>query len=384
MRFLHAADWHLGRYFHGASLLADQAHVLDQLVDLARREKVDAVLIAGDVYDRAIPPADAVALLDDVLSRLVVGAGIPVVLIAGNHDSPDRLAFAGRIAEKQGLTLRGTLQNLSPVTFVDAHGTVAVHPLPFVEPVFARDQPGSDGATDHQGALNHMTALLRAQMVPGQRQVLVGHAFVAGGSESESERPLSVGGSGMVSASTFDGFDFVALGHLHRPQSVGSQRVQYAGSLLKYSFNEASHNKSVSIIELGADGVPAVQRIALNPLRDVRIVQGTLPELLAHPDPALNRQDYLCARLTDLGPVLDPMGRLREVYPNMMELQFPGIGTPDAPQGRVGGDHRKRQPEDLFRGFYRDMLGTEIEGPELDVFNEAVRSAMAAEQGAAR
>ena len=383
MRILHTADWHLGRYLHGTSLLEDQALVLDQFVDLARSEQVDAVVIAGDVYDRSVPPGDAVALLDDVLARLVVGAGIPVILIAGNHDSGQRIGFGGRIFEKQRLILRGTLDDLSPVVLTDTHGEVAFHALPYVEPIFARALHGGEEVTDHQSAMTHAVSLLRAQRRPGQRNVLVAHAFVAGGSESESERPLSVGGSGMVAADTFEGFDFVALGHLHRPQTVGSERIHYPGSLLKYSFNEVEHTKSVSLVDIGADGTPDIRRIPLAPRRDVRIVTGTLADLLSKPDPAGSRDDYLCAHLTDLDPVLEPMARLREVYPNMMELQFarPAGGNAAA---HAGGDHRRRQPDDLFRAFYREMLGEEIGTAALGVFNETTHSLGAnGERGAA-
>lgn len=373
MRFLHSADWHLGRYLHGTSLLEDQAAVLDQFVELARTERVDAVVIAGDVYDRSVPPGDAVALLDNVLARLVVDSGIPVILIAGNHDSAQRIGFGGRILEKQRLILRGTLDDLSPVVLTDAHGEIAFHALPYVEPIFARALPGGEHVTDHQSAMTHVVSLLRAQRLPGQRNILVAHAFVAGGSESDSERPLSVGGSGMVAADTFDGFDFVALGHLHRPQTVGSDRIQYPGSLLKYSFNEVEHIKSVSLVEIGADGKPDIRRICLTPRHDVRIVTGTLADLLGKPDPACSRDDYLCAHLTDADPVLEPMARLREVYPNMMELQFArtNAGTTAA---LGGGDHRQRQPDDLFKAFYRAMLGEEIGDAALSVFKDTTET----------
>lgn len=384
MRFLHTADWHLGRSFRQASLVEDQAHVLNQLVDLAIRERVDAVVIAGDVYDRALPPADAVALLDDVLARLVLGAGIRVVLIAGNHDSPDRVGFGGRVAEKQGLAMRGTLTHLAPIVFDDAFGQVALHPLPYVEPAFARRLPGVQEASDHQSAVSSVMSLLRSQWVPGQRNVLVGHAFVAGGSESESERPLSVGGSGAVSAATFDGYDFVALGHLHRPQSVGRESIQYSGSLLKYSFNEVDHTKSVSLVEVGQNGATSVQRVSLSPRHDVRIVKGTMAELLATPRGDNSSRDYVRAVLMDRDPVLDPLGRLREVFPNVLELQFgrdsdAGGGTPKSAQ-----DHRERSPDDLFKAFHRDMLGEEIDEAALHVFHAAAQAVVSAgeERGA--
>ncbi len=383
MKFLHTGDWHLGRHLHGVSLIADQAHVLDQFVNLARSEAVDAVIIAGDVYDRSVPPAEAVSLLDDVLSRLVVDAGIPVIVIAGNHDSPERIGFGGRIFSQQRLTLRGSLHDLSPVHLTDAHGTVAVHPLPYVEPTFARALAGGEAVFDQQSAMAHTLAIVRAQRQPGHRNVLVGHAFVAGGTPSESERPLSVGGSGAVTLDLFAGFDYVALGHLHRPQTVGSNRVHYPGSLLKYSFNEVDHSKGVTLVEIGADGVPLLRSIALQPRRDVRIIKGSLDDLLRWPAPALSRDDYLCAHLTDPGPVLEPMARLRAVYPNMMELRFDRSGNGD-PAARAGGDHRQRSPADLFRAFYRDVVGDDIGDAAIDVFNQSARRAASdADQGAA-
>ena len=372
-RILHTGDWHLGRYLHGASLLADQAHVLGQLIATAISEAVDVVVIAGDVYDRSVPPAEAVKLLDDVLAQLVIDAGIEVILIAGNHDSAERIGFGGRILGKQRLHLRGTLIDLSPIVLADAHGEIAFHPLPYVEPVFARALPGGEAVSDHQSAMTHALSLMRANLNPGRRNVLIGHAFVAGGSESESERPLSVGGSGQVSADTFAGFDYVALGHLHRPQRVGADHIRYAGSLLKYSFNEVDHVKGVTLVDIGADRIPTVRIIPLAPRRDVRIIQGTLAQLLSQPDPVLRRDDYLCAHLTDSDPVLDPMARLREVYPPMLELQFTQVTEGNA-AARAAGDHRRREPDDLFRAFYRDMLGEEIAEPALAVFNASARS----------
>ncbi len=379
MKFLHTADWHLGRSFHGLSLLDDQAHVLDQFVELAITERVDAVLIAGDVYDRAVPPADAVALLDEVLSRLVVDAGIPVIVIAGNHDSAERIGFGGRILAPHKLTLRGTLDHLQPVVLRDAYGEVAFHPLPYVDPGYARALPGAAQVSGHQDAMNHVVSLIRANQRAGQRNVLVGHAFVAGCSESESERPLSVGGSGMVGADSFGGFDYVALGHLHRPQALGAeQRVRYAGSLLKYSFSEVDHAKSVALVELGQQGEVAVTPVALAPRRDVRIVTGTLNELLTRPDATASRDDYLCAQLTDTTPPLEPMARLREVYSNMLELRFTA-STIGASAGRTPGDHRTRKPDDLFRAFYRDMLDVDIDAAALDIFNATANSVIRAD-----
>lgn len=370
-RILHSGDWHLGRQLHGHSLLDDQDYLLRRFVQLAREEQVDAVVIAGDVYDRSVPPADAVALLDEVLANLVAEARIPVVVIAGNHDGAERIGFGGRILAGGGLHLRGTLRDLSPITIDGAHGPLAIHALPYVEPLFARELPGGEAVSDHQAATAHAVDLLRARRVVGRRNLLVGHAFVTGGGESESERPLSVGGSGHVSADTFEGFDYVALGHLHRPQDI-SPRIRYAGSLLKYSFNEADHRKGVSLVDIAADGVPTVRHVPLTPRRDLRIVTGTLADLLERPDPSLARSDYLSARLTDLDPVLDPMARLRAVYPNMMELQFARPRFGDA-AAHAGGDHRRRDPLDLFQAFYRDMTQQDLDDPGRAAFQDGLR-----------
>lgn len=379
-RLLHTGDWHLGRYLHGVSLLDDQRHVLDQLVAIAREERVDAVLVAGDVYDRSVPPADAVALLDDVLARLVVDADIPVVLIAGNHDNPERIGFGARILRPQGLHVRGALDDLSPVLLRDAAqgSTLAIHPLPYAEPIFVRTLPGADEVGDHQAAMAHLVSLARARFAPHQRHLLLGHAFVVGGNESESERPLSVGGAGLVTADTFEGFDFVALGHLHQAQTVGAEHIHYAGSPLKYSFNEVDHDKGVSIIEIGRAGPPTVRRVPLRPRRDMRIVTGTLAELLQQPDPQ-HRDHYLCAHLTDSGPVLDPMARLREVYPHMVALRF--VGQPQGPAtSATAADHRTRHPAELFRAFYLDMVGEDLGDDALGLVHEGVQAAQRAHE----
>lgn len=383
MKILHTADWHLGRYFHGASLLDDQAHVLDQLVRLATDEQVSAVVIAGDVYDRAVPPGDAVSLLGDVLERLVVRADIPVILIAGNHDSAERIGFGGRILERQKLFVRGGLGNFAPVVLRGAHGDVAFHPLPYVEPVFARALEGAEGVTDHASAMVPVLSRIRAHFEAGRPNVLVGHAFVSGGSESESERPLSVGGSGMVPPEAFEGFDYVALGHLHRPQSAGAAHIRYSGSLLKYSFQETTHNKGVSLVRVGPDGQCEVQHMRLSPRRDVRVLTGTFDELRQRAGAPGDRTDYICVELTDQGPVLEPMMRLREVYPNLMEIRFQRVGVAGG-GARAAGDHRQRDPVDLFQSFWRDVAGEDIAAAHLTAFKDCAQPVVAGREEAAR
>ena len=360
MRFLHSADWHLGRVYHGVSLLEDQAHVLQQFVRVAADTRPDAILLAGDLYDRSVPPAEAVRLLDLVLSELILELKIPVVMIAGNHDGPDRLAFGSGLLQRAGLTVRGPVEmEAAPLVLRDAHGEVAVYALPYAEPALVRSASGDDTIADHHAALAAQTAAVRAAHVPGRRSVVVAHAFVQGGAESESERPLSVGGTGAVGAEVFAGFDYVALGHLHRPQAMAGGRIQYAGSLLKYSFAEADHAKSVNLVELDAEGRCSVERIALVPRRDLRILDGELAALVAAAatDPA--RDDYVLARLTDHGALLDAMGKLRSAYPNALAIERPTL-IGDGP-GRATDDHRRTRIQDLFASFHLEATGVALE-----------------------
>lgn len=323
--------------------------MLDQFVALVRDLRPDAVLIAGDVYDRAVPPPEAVALLDDVLARIVVDAGVPVVMIAGNHDSAQRLGFGARLLAARGLHVAGrTGPETSCVTLHDAHGEVRIYALPYAEPAAVRDALGTDLPT-HEAALNAQLDAIRATHPAGVRSVAVAHAFVVGGAVSESERPLSVGGSGAVAADVFHGFDFVALGHLHRPQSIGD-RIHYSGSLLKYSLSETEHIKTVSLIDVDAEGGVRIEAIPLRPLRDLRVLTGTLAGLLEAGATDPHRDDYVHAVLTDAGALLDPMARLRQVYPNALAIERAVL----ARSGQAGDAGRKLRELDtasLFANF---------------------------------
>ena len=317
MKFLHTADWHLGRIFHQLHLTVDQAHVLDQIVDIARAGKVDAILVAGDLYDRAVPPPEAVALLDRTWQRLALDLGVPVIGIPGNHDSATRIGYGAGLLAKAGLHLISDLESAMQPLRV---GDLDIFALPYAEPAEVRQWSGDETVRDHPSAMRVCIARMRPQFTRGRPRVLIAHAFVAGVRTRESERPLSVGGAGEVPADLFQDFDFVALGHLHAPQVV-SGRCVYAGSPLKYSFSEAEDQKSVLIVEIASDGTPSVRPILLYPQHDVRNIEGRLDELLAAgpADPA--RHDYLRITLTDSGALLNALGRLREVYPNVLQLE---------------------------------------------------------------
>jgi exonuclease SbcD len=370
MRLLHTADWHLGRTFHQTSLLPDQEYVLEQLIALARETRPDAVIVAGDLYDRALPPADAVRLLSWTLEELALGLETPVLLIAGNHDSAERVHFASTLLSRSGLHIRGALDaDLRPVILEDAHGPVSLCLLPYAEPPLVREILSDPALHAHDAAMAALTARIRAR-VATDRSVLVAHCFATGGEESESERPLTIGGAGNVETARFRGFHYTALGHLHRPQSL-ERSVRYSGSLLKYSFSEAEHEKSVSLVEMDGAGEVRVEVIPLTPRRDVRIVEGSLDDLRARPGDHGPVDDFLLVRLTDRKAILDAMGKLRQVFPNVLHLEQPAVFR--GGDVEVAGRERLKESEgELFGSFFREMTGADLSEEESRAFQETV------------
>ena len=372
MRFIHTADWHIGRLFHNLSLLDDQAHVLEQLLEILSDTRADALVVAGDVYDRAVPPADAVRLLDEVIARITRDCGVPVIMIAGNHDSPERLGFGSGLLAEQGFHVRGPLEpGLSPVVLGDTWGEVNFYPIPYAEPAVVRSRLGEGEVHNHDAAMAALVGRIQGENFAG-RNVAIAHSFLTGGESSDSERPLTVGGAGNVSVDRFSGFDYVALGHLHRPQEV-SDGVRYSGSLLKYSFSEVEHEKSVTLVELDAVGSCRTELFPLTPRRDMRIVEGAFETLLQGPGAGESREDYLLVRLSDKKAILDPMGRLREVYPNVLHLERPGLL--ESGELEEMGQHQLRQSErQLFASFFEQMTGDEPSVEQERVFAEVVDS----------
>lgn len=363
MRFLHTSDWHLGRLFGQTSLIEDQAHALAGLRVLLRDARPDALLIAGDVYDRAVPPPLAVELFDDFLHAVSAELRLPVVIIAGNHDSPERLGFGARLLARSGVHVAGKVRGaLEPVVLEDAHGRVHVLPLPYAEPAVVREVFARADLHGHDAAMGAQLEAARAQVPAGERSVLVAHAFVAGSEASGSERALSVGGSDAVDAARMHGFSYVALGHLHGPQRVGAENVRYSGSLLKYSFSEATHTKGVSLVTLDAAGACSVEQLALPTLRNLRKLRGTLAEVLAMGRTDPQRDDYLEVTLLDERAVLDAMARLREVYPNVIEFRRPALEQTGT--GGASRDHREVTTIDHFADFFEHVVGTPLDAPQ--------------------
>ena len=380
MRLLHTADWHLGRNFHNVSLLDDQAHLLQQFVELARDRQVDAIVIAGDIYDRALPPPDAVTLLDEFLSEVVSDLAIPVIMIAGNHDSAERLNFGSRLLSQSQCHIVGRLTGkVEPIALGDDFGPVHFVGLPYAEPALVRERFVQDDLHSHDAAMQHMTAAAATAIPKNERSVLVAHCFVAGGEESESERPLSVGGAGNVSPKCFEGFSYTALGHLHRPQSAGGN-AHYSGSLLKYSFSEIPHQKSVNVVDLDKAGKVTIEKVQLTPRRDLRAVEGKFKELMEGPQAGESRDDYILIRLMDTEAILDPVGRLREIYPNVLHLERPALMK--AAQQASLSPARQETDELLFASFFEQVTGMAINDAQRKLFHETLETLRAAEREA--
>lgn len=360
MRILQTGDWHLGRRLKGLDLLDDQRFVLEQLVGYAKDRRPDLVLVAGDIYDRADPPAAAVDLLDEVLSRMVLDLRLPVVMLAGNHDSPERLSFCSGILKHQGLRIIGDLpRSPEPIVLQDEAGPVHLFALPYLDPERVREGLGRDDLRGHQAAMETLLAEVRGRCLPGIRTVLAGHAFVQGGASSESERLLTVGGTGAVDASLFEDFDFVALGHLHRPQSVGP-RIHYAGSLLAYGISETDHRKGFLWVDLPPSGPPSVERVPLEPRRRLRRVEGRLQEVLDRATGDDHREDLIVALLNDPVPVPDAIGRLRQRYPNTLHLEWQALERPVG-DAAVSREVLRLDPLSLFERFHQEAAGRPID-----------------------
>ncbi|MBE6822634.1 exonuclease SbcCD subunit D [Caproiciproducens sp. LBM24188] len=361
MKLLHLADLHIGRRIGEFSMLEDQRYILQQILQIAEAERPQAVLMAGDIYDKSLPSGEAVELLDDFLTGLT-SLSLPVFLISGNHDSPERLNFGSRIMGKNGVFIAGTYRGeVRRETLVDEFGSVHIYLLPYLKPAVVR--PYCEGPVDScDGAVR--AALAGAQVDGKERNILVAHQFVTSGmqqpEQSDSET-LSLGGLDNVDVSVFEPFDYVALGHLHGPQRIGRDTVRYSGSPLKYSFSESHQHKSVTVVELGPKGEVQYRLIPLVPMRDMREIRGPI-EALLKAGSAEPTQDYIHATLTDEEEIYDAVGKLRQVYPNLMRLDFDNSRTRG--QGEsvtvASGDVARKSPLELFSEFYQVQNHTEL------------------------
>ncbi|MEV0680012.1 exonuclease SbcCD subunit D [Actinosynnema sp. NPDC050436] len=373
MRLLHTSDWHVGRTFHGRDLLVEQEAVLGGLADLVSDERVDVVVVSGDLFDRAVPNPEAVAVCARVLER-VRAAGARVVITPGNHDSAARLGLFGGFAAAGGLHLRTKVAELDqPVLLADEHGPVAVYGIPFLEPDTARHVLGVP-TRGHAAVLTEAMRRVRADLAArGGRSVVLAHAFVTGGEPCESERTIAVGGVQDVPGALFDGIDYVALGHLHG-QQVLADHLRYSGSPVAYSFSEARHVKSVWLAELGPAGLAGVERRLLPVPRELSTASGALDELLHDPAHALVEQHFLSVVLTDRVRPLDALRRLQVRFPHAVHVEWRPEGGRDTGL-RFAERVRGRDDEEIACCFLEDVRGEAPTGRELELVREALAAA---------
>ncbi|MFC4599461.1 exonuclease SbcCD subunit D [Cohnella hongkongensis] len=387
MKFIHTADWHLGKLVQGVYMTEDQRHVLEQLMETIERERPDAVVVAGDLYDRAIPPTEAVELLDELFERIVIGLDTPLLAISGNHDSPDRLSFGTAIMEARGLHLAGQLKpEPKPVVLRDGHGEVHFHLVPYADPAQVRYLLGDESIRTHDEAMKAVVARIEATMDRTARHVFVGHAFVTPGARpqentSQSERPLAIGGAEHVHAEYFAGFHYTALGHLHQAHHVADERIRYAGSPLKYSISEESHRKGFLLVELDGAGNVSVEKRELKPLRDMRRIAAPIEEIERHPV----CDDYVFVTLLNDDPVLFPMEKVRASYPNALHVERRTTATPwqgGANEAEGRPVRREADPVALFAAFYQEVKGLPLSPDKRKLFAEAYAAVWQEEGGA--
>lgn len=365
MRILHTGDWHLGRIFYARHLTNDQAYVLEhQFFKLLKDAKIDAVVIAGDVFDRAVPPVEAVELWDMVITKLALDYKIPTLVIGGNHDSAERLDMGRDLYSRSHVHVWGRMdRSLEPLYLEDGYGEIAFCPMPFTEPrtVFTNlleTVPAKQRLDEWQNlavAYGETYAAwadyLRSLVPQGMRTVGMAHTMVAGSITSESERPLVIGGTANVGVDVFAPFNYTALGHIHRPQRMGIDNIRYSGSLLKYSFDEANHNKSFTIVDMDAKGHCQIEQVGIEAQHDVAIVKGNFNDILQ--DTALHetyKDTYLQVELADTEPVIDGMARLRDVFPYAMSLELTG-----RMQAELTADNRVNYKELSERELFEDF-----------------------------
>ena len=365
MKLIHLSDLHIGKRVNEVSMIEDQVFILDRILEIIDEEQADAVLIAGDVYDKTIPSGEAVTLFDDFLCRLAERK-LPTLIISGNHDSPERLAFGNRLFAAEGIHISPVYHGkMEPVTLSDEFGPVDFWLLPFVKPAHVKRFFPEETVETYTDAC--AVAVKHMGLDPEKRNVLLTHQFVTGAATCESEE-LSVGGSDNVDASAFEDFDYVALGHIHGPQNVGANRIRYCGTPLKYSFSEERHHKSVTVVKLGQKGELSLELRPLAPLHDLRTLRGKFAELT---DPAFYlgtaREDYLQILLTDEEDVPEAIGQLRVIYPNIMKLAYDNTRTRSNRVLEAVADVERKSPLALFGELYETQNNRPM-SPEQEAF----------------
>lgn len=370
MKIIHTSDWHIGKIVNEYSMIDDQKYILNKLIELIDEENIDVLMIAGDVYDRSIPPVEAVELLNETLSKLIIDRNVSVMIISGNHDSGERLSFGSKILEKQGLYIAGSDDKLyKKVVLRDNNQNVNFYLVPYKDPALTKKLLNNKEIRSHNDAMIAVIDKIKEELNENEINILIGHGYVTMKREeaiegndhkyevaeletSESERPLSIGGTDLIDGNIFKDFDYVALGHLHGRQRIGRETMRYSGSLLKYSFSEVKQKKSVAVLDL-IDKDINIELKELKPLRDLRIIKGNIEDLICEGrDIEEGKEDYIQAILTDDGELMNPMEKLKSVYPNTMLISRERKKNVSKENTLSKGEFRKKSKIDLFKNFY--------------------------------
>ena len=369
MKFVHLSDLHLGKRVNEYSMLEDQEYILTKIINIIDDEKPAGVIIAGDVYDKSIPSAEAVQMFDDFLTRLAK-RNLQVFVISGNHDSPERMSFGSRLMDQSGIHISQVYSGkIEPFAMKDEHGIINVYMLPFVKPAHVK-RFSDESIESYTDAIR--VAVAEMNVDQGARNLLITHQFVTGATRSESE-DISVGGSDNVDVTVFDDFDYVALGHIHSPQNCTTERVRYCGTPLKYSFSEAKDNKSVTIVDLAEKGSFSVKTVSLVPMRDMVEIKGRYNEIMLKSfyENTSYQEDYIHITLTDEEDIVDAIGKLRTVYHNLMKLDYDNKRTRSVSQVDGAVDIETKTPIELFSDFY-ELQNNQPMSDEQKAFVEAL------------
>lgn len=372
MKFIHLSDLHLGKRVNEISMLEDQRYILTKIIDIIDEEHPDCVMIAGDVYDKSVAPGEAIQLFDDFIYRLS-GRNLPVFVITGNHDSPERMSFGSRLMDKTGIHISPVYNGTTrAISMQDPYGTVDIYMLPFIKPSHIRSYFPDEQMESYTDAMR--VAIAQMNLNKNHRNVLITHQFVTGAARSESE-DISVGGSDNVDVTVFDDFDYVALGHIHGPQNIGSERVRYCGTPLKYSFSEINHEKSITVAELQGKGEISVRTVPLIPKHDMHELKGTYMELTAKSYyENMNTQDYMRIVLTDEECIPDAIGKLRLIYPNLMKLEYDNTRTRNNAQIDCTEGMERKTPLQLFMEFYEKQNNQPMSEEQLTFSKKLIES----------
>lgn len=381
MKIFHMGDWHIGKLVNGFYMTEDQEYVLNEVIKVIEAEKPDLLIIAGDLYDRAIPPIQAVELLDRILGKIILDLKIKVIAISGNHDSKERLEFGSSMLKSTGLYISGILKTkVEKVTLKDEFGNVNFYPIPFADVPVVRELYNDENIKTPNDAMKKIIGEINKNINLNERNIAIAHGYVTKMSngefdeleESESEKPISIGGSDFIDYSLFKDFHYTALGHLHGPQKVGVEKIRYSGSLMKYSFSEVNQKKGITIFEIDKEGNIEYKIHEIKPKRDFRVIEDYLENILKkYKSEIENREDYIKVVLKDDGEILDPMGKLRAIYPNIMELTRKTKAYENLDKNKVA-NIKEKSKQKLFNDFYINVMDEEASIEENEIIERTL------------